>query len=611
MNRDTLLEKLDIGEDCEFECKASQDKLPKDIWETVSAFANTNGGYIVLGITEKREHFEITGVNNLTQQKKDFWNIHNNSQKLSYPICQESDVDIIKVQEKQLIIIKVPQADRTQRPIYLNNNPLTGTFKRNNDGDYRCQEYEVKQMLRDANSEPQDYQIIENFTLDDLDYETIKAFRNRFSAREPDHPFLAMETLELMVNLGGWKSDRTTGKEGLTYAGLLMFGKELSITQALPHYHLDYQEKLSIDPEERWTYRITLDGRWQGNLFNFYYRVYDRLVRDLDLPFKLDEYSVREGETHVHQALREALSNCLIHADHYSTRPLKIVKLKDIFFFYNPGRLRIPITKFYQGGLTDPRNPHLQKMFQMVGLGDKAGSGVPKILRAWKEQQWVTPLISEDLEVDMTTLALPMISLIPEEVEKELRDIVRDDYCNLKELERIVLVLAHRLGKINNTDIQHYSETHPRDIGDCLKNLVDKGWLEKSGNTRGTNYSLPNFQPTVTHEDDTQNSDHLDSSSDHLNSSSDHLGLSSDHFYRLVNIAKLSREKKKLPSSQTKAIILELCQENYLTMEQLAKIIDRSIPTMRRLLKELVEEESLILKYSNKLTHPHQAYKKK
>ncbi|BAQ61915.1 hypothetical protein GM3708_2321 [Geminocystis sp. NIES-3708] len=382
MDRDTLLEKLDIGEDCEFECKASQDKLPKDIWEIVSAFANTNGGYIVLGISEKREHFEITGINNPTQQKKDFWNSHNNSQKLSYPICQESDVDVIEVQEKQLIIIKVPQADRTQRPIYLNHNPLTGTFKRNNDGDYRCQEYEVKQMLRDADSEPQDYQIVENFTLDDLDKDTIKAFRNRFSAREPDHPFLAMETLELMINLGGWKSDRTTGKEGLTYAGLLMFGKELSITQALPHYHLDYQERLSIDPEKRWTYRITLDGRWQGNLFNFYYRVYDRLVRDLDLPFKLGEYSVREGETHVHQALREALSNCLIHADHYSTKPLKIVKLKDIFFFSNPGRLRIPITKFYQGGITDPRNPHLQRMFQMVGLGDKAGLGVPKILRA-------------------------------------------------------------------------------------------------------------------------------------------------------------------------------------------------------------------------------------
>ncbi len=418
-------------------------------------------------------------------------------------------------------------------------------------------------MLRDADSEPQDYQIIENFTLDDLDYETIKAFRNRFSAREPDHPFLAMETLELMVNLGGWKSDRITGKEGLTYAGLLMFGKELSITQALPHYHLD-------------------------------------------LPFKLDEYSVREGETYVHQALREALSNCLIHADHYSTKSLKIVKLKDIFFFYNPGRLRIPITKFYQGGLTDPRNPHLQKMFQMVGLGDKAGSGVPKILRAWKEQQWIKPFISEDLEVDMTTLELPMISLIPEEVEKELRDIVRDDYCNLKELERIVLALAHRLGKINNIGIQHYSETHPRDIGDCLKNLVDKGWLEKSGHGRGTNYSLPNFPPTVTHEDDTQNSEHLLENSEHLLENS-------EHYQKLLQIAEPIRSKKKVKDRQlVETIILEICSEHFLSLQTIADILRRKRDSIRNhYINRMLDNGLLEAKYPSHPNHPHQAYKKK
>ncbi len=184
MDKEILLEKLDMGEDCEFECKASQEKLPKDIWETISAFANSNGGNIALGITEKRECFEITGVKKVSQQKKDFWNSHNNRQKLSYPICKESNIDVIEIEGKQIIIIKVPQADRTQRPIYINNNPMMGTYKRNNDGDYLCQEYEVRQMLRDASNEPQDYQIIDNFTLKDLDSETIRAFRQRFSIRK-------------------------------------------------------------------------------------------------------------------------------------------------------------------------------------------------------------------------------------------------------------------------------------------------------------------------------------------------------------------------------------------------------------------------------------------
>jgi len=239
-------------------------------------------------------------------------------------------------------------------------------------------------MLRDASDDPQDYQILDGFDLTDLDSDTLKAFRQRFSNREPDHPWLAKDDRDLLYQLGGWRRDRTTGKEGLTIAGLLMFGQERSIFDALPYYHLDYQENFSTDPEQRWTYRLTLDGKWVPNLFNFYYRVYNRLVNDLAVPFQLDQDATRKGETHVHQALREALVNTLIHADHFSNRSIVIIKKTDRFEFSNPGRLRITIQELYGGGITDPRNPNLQKMFQMLGLGETAGSGFQKILRAWK-----------------------------------------------------------------------------------------------------------------------------------------------------------------------------------------------------------------------------------
>lgn len=166
-----------------------------------------------------------------------------------------------------------------------------------------------------------------------------------------------------------------------------MFGRERSILDALPHYQLDYQERLSKDPETRWTYRLTLDGKWEPNLFNFYYRVYSRLVNDINVPFQLDRDAVRRGETHVHEALREALVNSLVHADHVSTRPLVVTKVTNSILFSNPGRLRISLQQLYDGGISDPRNPNLQKMFQMLGLGEKAGSGFGKILRAWTEQQ--------------------------------------------------------------------------------------------------------------------------------------------------------------------------------------------------------------------------------
>jgi ATP-dependent DNA helicase RecG len=540
---------------------------------------------------------------------------------LSVPICQESDVTITKIDNKDIIIIKVPPANRIQRPVYINKNPITGTYKRYFDGDHQCSEEEVKQMLRDQGSEAQDSQVLEHFDMNDLDPATIKIYRQRFSNRKPDHPWLILNDQELMTQLGGYKKDRNTGKEGLTIAGLLMFGKERSILDAFSHYHLDYQEKLSNDPEERWTYRITLDGEWEANLFNFYYRVYNRFVHDLAVPFKLDQDSVREGETHVHDALREVLVNSLIHADHLSTKPIAILKYHDRFLFSNPGRLRITISQLYQGGISEPRNPNLQKMFLMIGLGEKAGSGFAKILRAWKEQQWFIPLVLEKLELDITAVALPMISLIPEQVEKELTDIVGTDYFNLQELEKIILVLAHKFGKISNTNIQYYSQKHPRDIGDSLKYLVDNGCLEKSGHGRWTEYSLPNNslvnlsdQANSDHLDVSSDhldvsSDHLDDSSDHLDDSSDHLDDSSDHFQKLVTIATPIRDKGKVSKQLMEEIILKICQDQYLTQQQLANILNRSPHTLRTsYLTPMVKNHLLILKYPDTPTHPHQSY---
>ena len=600
MELEHLIERLNLGEDCDLECKASHDKLSKDVWQTISAFANSNGGYIILGITEKKHSFNITGVNNPIQQKKDFWNNHNNPQKLSLPICQESDFIITKIDEKNIIIIKVPQAKRTQRPVYINNNPMTGTYKRNFDGDYVCSEIEVQQMLRDQSNEPQDYQILDNFDFNDLDSETIKTYRQRFSNREPDHPWLALDDQQLLSQLGGYKKDRNTGQQGLTIAGLLMFGKERSILDAFSHYHLDYQEKLSTDPEERWTYRITLDGKWEANLFNFYYRVYGRLINDLEVPFKLDQDSIRQDETHVHQALREALVNSLIHGDHFSTKPLRIIKFKDIFLFSNPGRLRITINQLYEGGISEPRNPNLQKMFQMIGLGEKAGSGFPKILRAWKEQQWIYPRVSEDLDLDITLVFLPMISLIPEKVKTQLQEIVGNNYCNLTELERIVLVLAHKFGEISNTDIQRYSQEHRTDIGDCLKHLVDNGWLKKSGSSRWTKYSLPNeTQPDLLS---------LLPQSEQRNS--EHSKLKSEHYEKLLEIAKPVREKCRTDSNLVKETILKLCSEHYLSLRTLAELLARKSDSIRNhYINPMIKEKLLKPKYPKRINHPQQAYK--
>jgi ATP-dependent DNA helicase RecG len=634
MTTEELLEALKLGEDQDLEFKGAQGGLPRSIWETVSAFANTAGGTIVLGIEEQNETFEVIGIKKIQTLIKDFWATHNNPQKLNYPICRDSNVSSLTINNRTVICIQIPQASRQQRPIYINGNPIGGTFKRNYEGDYRCTEIEVRQMLRDAGEDPADGRILEGFTIEDLDTEALMAYRNRFSSRDPDHPFLAKSDRDLLESLGGWRRDRVSNIEGITLAGILMFGKERSILDALPHFHLDYQEQFSKDPEVRWTYRLTVDGKWTPNLFNFYYRVYPRLVENIDVPFKLGKGAIRSEETHVHDALREALVNTLIHADHQTRHSVSIIKRHDLFIFINPGRLRISADQLYQGGISDPRNPNLLKMFQMLGLVERAGSGFQKILRAWREQHWFIPLVLENLQLELTMIQLPVVSMIPESVEQELCQVVGEDYQTLDELERTILVLAHRLGEIGNKDIQRYRNEHSRDIGALLRKFVASGWLTKGGKGSGTRYQWPNSanQPLLSSSEHLPNSsehlpnssehlpnssEHLPNSSEHLPNSSEHLPNSSEHLpteqeQKLLQIAlPIQNAGKKVPRAIMERTILDLCAIDWLTLRNLTHLLGRKPDYIRNhFIAPMLRDGRLELRVPEAPNHPQQAYRK-
>jgi len=620
MTIDQLLEALNLGEDQDIEFKAAEGGLPRSLWETVSAFANTDGGHIVLGVKEHDGTLLTEGVRKPETLLKTFWDGHNNPQKLSTPVCEATDVAVLQVDKHRLVCIRVPRVGRQQRPVYINGNPFVGTFKRNYEGDYRCTEAEVRQMLRDAGDDPLDGLILDGYDLNDLDPETLAAYRNRFSSRDPDHPFLALNDPDFLERLGGLRRDRRSGVEGITLAGLLMFGRERSLLDALPHFHLDYQEQLSGDPDARWTYRLTLDGKWSPNLFNFYYRVYPRLVENVDVPFKLGKTAIRLEETHIHEALREALVNSLIHADHQSTRPLIVIKRKDTFIFTNPGRLRISREQLYQGGVSDPRNPNLQKMFQMLGLGEKAGSGFQKILRAWREQHWMMPFVAENLEMEMTRVWLPVASMIPEDIERELRSVVGDDYRTLDELGRVILMVAHRFGEVGNEDIQHYRREHPRDIGLRLGQFAASGWLHKTGHGRGTRYRWPKAGPLGLFDNVSpvlDRSEHLDSSSEHSGEDSEHLDSSSEHLdseqqERLSELASVARRQRRVPKTQMENVILALCEEAWLPLRTLAKLLDRSPDSLRNhYINPLLQTGRLKSRVPGKPNHPNQAYRRK
>ena len=187
-----------------------------------------------------------------------------------------------------------------------------------------------------------------------------------------------------------------------------MFGTGQAIRKKFDNVFMDYRNESEITIDIRWNDRITYDGTWENNLFNFFTKVTPKLTEDLKKPFKLEGIQ-RIDETPVHKAVREGLVNMIIHADYLmDAGVLKVIKKKDSFEFTNPGILKLPLEDIYRGGNSKSRNPHMQTMLRMVGFGDNAGSGFPTILNTWKNEGWIEPELIEDTNLNQVTLVMRM-----------------------------------------------------------------------------------------------------------------------------------------------------------------------------------------------------------
>jgi len=253
---------------------------------------------------------------------------------------------------------------------------------------------------------------------------------------------------------------------------------------------LDYRELLAGAENQRWSHRlVSSDGTWTGNLYDFYFKVVNRIIDNINIPFQLDGL-FRQDDTNVHIALREALVNSLVHADYYGERGIVIEKHKTYFKFTNPGNLRVSIEQALRGGVSDPRNSNLFKMFTLLGIGERAGSGIPAIETAWKKQHWRAPELLEEIQPERTVLILRTISLLPQESIDFLRAVMRDEYENISNDEIFALVTAHQEGAVTNARLQYLLQQHAGDLTKLLQTLVEKNLLQAEGKGRGTKYIL-------------------------------------------------------------------------------------------------------------------------
>lgn len=141
-----------LRESIDLECKLAlgqdkQGKLPKDFWPSYSAMANTDGGLILLGIQERKGGFSAIGIPNPEAIRKELADLLGNRQKVSVNLLSDKDIQIISLAGKTVVAIQVPRGTRKQRPVFINGNPLTGTFRRFHEADQEMPENEIKLLL--------------------------------------------------------------------------------------------------------------------------------------------------------------------------------------------------------------------------------------------------------------------------------------------------------------------------------------------------------------------------------------------------------------------------------------------------------------------------------
>jgi predicted HTH transcriptional regulator len=249
--------------------------------------------------------------------------------------------------------------------------------------------------------------------------------------------------------MGGFTKDRESGLECLNMAGLLMFGKGLPIRDRFDNLRLDYIDKSGLIGDQRYSDRLTYDGTWENNLYNFVTMVLPKLTKELPRPFKMVGLE-RDDDTPQHKAIREAMTNCIIHADLMLNSVLKVEKYDDKFVFTNPGLLKLPVEQIYAGEETRARNQRIQNMFRMIGFGENLGSGFPLILSAWNEKHWLKPELIEQRELMQVKLILSIetkeedtpanvLVNIPDVLKDVLKDVHKDVLKELTERQIVIL----------------------------------------------------------------------------------------------------------------------------------------------------------------------------
>ena len=411
MEKTELIERLRGYEWNDVEFKRAQRGVPDSAYETVSAFSNTEGGWLVFGIRDSAGGYEIVGVPEVDKVQNDFLSVLRSGQKLNRVIVAKER--LIEDDGRTLLVFHIPEARRQDKPVYLNGD-IRRSFLRRGAGDERCTQTEIERLLRDAADKRHDAQTMDLDPERCFDDKSLRWYRKRFDDRNPGHD----ESLSHMEFLHHWGFVVEAGDRlRPTRAAVLLFGTESAFHQLLPRPVVDWQwsrgnwsEELA---EERWADRLVIET----NLVKTWRALISRYLQRAEKPFSIDPETLqRDDRPPDYIAFREGVINLLIHQDYADhTRKPVIRSFADRVIMWNPGDVFAGTRELLDPGEKEVRNPRIVAAFRRIGLSEQAGTGIRAIFGNWQRLGRVPPAIDNDRARKAFQLTLLNEELLSEE----------------------------------------------------------------------------------------------------------------------------------------------------------------------------------------------------
>ena len=468
----------------------SASAVGKSMMETVCAFANEpglRGGYLLLGakrtgMTEDgKPVYEPENIENTDKIQSDFVAMCNSM----FNVRIRPIINVEEYLGKTVIVVKIEELPESQKPAYFAKRGLPeGAFRRIGPSDEKCSEEDMYLFYQSADT--YDSCIVDDADLDDIDENALNFYRKLRKEVNPDAEELTLNDVDLLRALGAIKKNKQGGYD-LTYTGLLVFGKQMSLRRLVPSFRVDYirisGNQWLADGDNR--FEQTIDMR--GPLILMVNKACSAVMDDLPKGFELKKDSMQASTPAIlpNKVLREAIVNSYIHRSNRVNQPIQIIRYSNRIEIHNPGYSLKPQDDWGEPG-SMLRNPRISEIFHDTNLAETKGTGIGAMRRLMKEAGLMPPTFESNHEANKFTARLLLHHFLSKENMEWLAQYAEFDLVNE---QKLALVFVREVGAIDNATYRQLdsSITHARARLEIHK-LCDLGFIEKKGQGRNTYY---------------------------------------------------------------------------------------------------------------------------